>query len=59
MDYSTIQAAINAAQSADTVFVSEGTYFENIYFNDKSIVATSNYIFLYSLHYGFGWLCSE
>jgi hypothetical protein len=44
-DYSTIQAAINAAQRGDTVLVSEGTYFENINFQGKGIVVTSNYIF--------------
>jgi hypothetical protein len=44
-DYSTIQAAINAAQIYDTVLVSEGTYFENISFKGKGIVVASNYIF--------------
>jgi hypothetical protein len=42
-DYSTIQGAINAAQNSDTVLVSEGTYFENIKYNGKGIVVTSNY----------------
>ena len=34
--YNTIQEAVNAANSSDTVFVYNGTYFENI-FIDKSI----------------------
>ena len=38
-DYSTIQAAINAASSGDTVFVSSGTYNENIII-DKTLILT-------------------
>lgn len=40
-DYPTIQAAINAAASGDTVFVSAGMYVENIDLLGKSIVVTS------------------
>ena len=41
-DYTTIQAAINAAVSgADTVIVAEGTYIENISFGGKNIVLMS------------------
>ena len=40
-DYSTIQDAINAAMTDDTVIVSPGTYYENITFNGKNIVLTS------------------
>ena len=40
-DYPAIQAAINDAESLDTVIVAPGTYYENINFNGKSIVLTS------------------
>jgi hypothetical protein len=42
-DYPTIQAAINAASvlAADTVLVSNGTYFENLNFNGKAVTVTS------------------
>jgi hypothetical protein len=42
-EYPTIQAAIDTAQDADTVLVSEGTYYENISYRGKGIVVTSNY----------------
>jgi pectin methylesterase-like acyl-CoA thioesterase len=40
-DYTTIQAAINAAVNGDTVIVNPGTYFENIHFSGKNIVLRS------------------
>ncbi len=40
--YSTIQAAINAANTGDRVLVAPGTYIENINFNGKGIVVTSS-----------------
>jgi dienelactone hydrolase len=42
-EYSTIQAAIDAAQSLDTVLVSEGRYYENIRYKRKGIVIASKY----------------
>jgi hypothetical protein len=42
-DYSTIQAAIDAAQNLDTILVSEGVYYENISYKGKGIVVTSRY----------------
>ena len=42
-DYSSIQFAINSANELDTILVSPGSYQENINFNGKSIVLTSNY----------------
>ncbi|MBI1227507.1 MAG: hypothetical protein GC192_19905 [Bacteroidetes bacterium] len=42
-DFSTIQSAISASESGDTVLVSEGEYFENLRFNGKSIVLTSRF----------------
>ncbi len=41
--YPTIQAAIDAAEAADTVLVSEGRYYENIDFKGKGIVVASRY----------------
>ncbi|MCF7918640.1 MAG: right-handed parallel beta-helix repeat-containing protein [Candidatus Cloacimonetes bacterium] len=40
-DYTTIQAAINIAQSGDEIIVSPGIYQENINFNGKSIIVGS------------------
>ncbi len=40
-DYSTIQGAIDAAVSDDTIIVSQGTYVENINFGGKDIVLAS------------------
>lgn len=41
-DYETIQAAIDAAVDADTIFVGSGEYFENIDFSGKSIAIIGN-----------------
>jgi len=42
--YSTIQAAINAAVAGDTILVQPGIYLERINFNGKDIVVSSTYI---------------
>jgi len=40
-DYTTIQAAFNAAQESDTIVVSPGHYLENLSLRDKNVVLTS------------------
>ena len=40
-DFTTIQAAIDAANDLDTIIVSEGGYYENINFGGKDIILTS------------------
>ena len=42
--YTTIQAAINAAANGDTVLVSPGVYYENIQFRGKGITVASHYL---------------
>lgn len=42
--YTSIQAAINAASASDTVLVSPGVYYENINFRAKGIVLASTFI---------------
>jgi hypothetical protein len=43
-DFPTIQAAINAAQSGDTVLVSRGTYAGGLTISGKTITLASNYV---------------
>ncbi len=43
-DQPTIQDAINAATTGDTVLVADNTYFENINFIGKAITVASNFI---------------
>ena len=44
-DYSTIQAAVNAAVNGDEIIVDNGTYIEEVNFLDKSINLFSRYYF--------------
>lgn len=43
-EFSSIQEAINAASTSDTIIVSNGIYFENIDFLGKAIKVTSRYL---------------
>lgn len=43
-DYATIQAAIDASATHDTVLVSPGLYYENINFHGHNIVVASQYL---------------
>lgn len=40
-DYGTIQSAINAAFSGDTIMVRPGTYYEHLLINDKALILMS------------------
>lgn len=41
--FSSIQAAVNAAESGDTVLVGRGTYFENVLINQSGIALVSSF----------------
>ncbi len=42
--YTTIQAAVNAAVNGDTVFIAPGVYYENIQIRGKGITVASLYL---------------
>ena len=44
-DFPTIQEAIDAANTRDTILVDKGTYEENINFKGKSLVLTSHFVY--------------
>ena len=50
-DYSTIQSAIDASSSVDTVLVAPGEYYENINFKGKNIFLTSYFMFNEDISY--------
>lgn len=43
-DFSTVQAALNAAASFDTVLVDPGTYLENLFLTGRPVVLTSHFM---------------
>ncbi len=43
--YATVQGAIDAAGTGDTVLVDPGTYFENIRFHGQRVLVASHYLF--------------
>jgi hypothetical protein len=44
LDHQTIQSGIQIAENGDTIIVAEGTYFENLNLQGKSIVLASEYV---------------